>query len=46
MNTMSFMNHVSLGIMALFGRTQFLRLWFIEIEVVPNIQVYDSVYRN
>jgi hypothetical protein len=31
---------------ALFGSTKFLRNWFIEIEVVPNILVYDSVYRN
>jgi hypothetical protein len=30
----------------LFGTTQFLRNWFIKIEVVSNMTVYDSVYRN
>jgi hypothetical protein len=30
----------------LFGSSQFLRNWFIELEVVPNIPVYVSVYRN
>jgi hypothetical protein len=38
--------HKTSTLKALFGSTLFLRNWFIEIEVVPNIPVYDSVYRN
>jgi hypothetical protein len=30
----------------MFGTTQFLRNWFIETKVVPNIPVYAPVYRN
>jgi hypothetical protein len=32
--------------MGMFGSTQFLINWLMEIEVVPNISVYASVYRN
>jgi hypothetical protein len=30
----------------LFGSIQFIRNWFMKIEVVPNILVDASVYRN
>jgi hypothetical protein len=30
----------------MFGNIRFIRNWFMKIEVVPNIPVYVSVYRN
>jgi hypothetical protein len=30
----------------MFGTTQFLRNWFMENELVLNIPIYISVYRN
>jgi hypothetical protein len=37
---------LTLLIKGLFGTTQFLRNWFMETEVVPNIPIYASVYKN
>jgi hypothetical protein len=30
----------------MFGTTQFLRNWFMETDVVPNIPIYVSIYIN
>jgi hypothetical protein len=38
--------YVNIAIQTMFEIIQFLRNLFIEIELVPNIPFYSSVYKN